>query len=71
MGISTKVAKRIARNPTMVLPDFGGITTRRFIYSSDEPLYAIVIAEIDNDRPLVVTVLHYSQTYTPRRNSNV
>ncbi len=57
MGISTKVAKRIWRDPDLVLPDFQGRATRRFLHSSTvEPAYAIVVEGED----IVVTVLHYS-----------
>jgi hypothetical protein len=59
MGISTKVAKRIVRNPTMVLPDFQGREDRRFMFSRDEPEYAVVVEESDAPRPTVVTILYY------------
>lgn len=60
MGISTKVAKRILRNPTLVLPDFQGDEDRRFVHSCDEPLYAIVTEDLGEPRLHVVTVLYYT-----------
>lgn len=60
MGISTKVAKRIVRNPTMVLPDFQGNPDRRFVYSDVEPEYAVVICQEDGEPDTVITVLYYT-----------
>jgi hypothetical protein len=59
MGISTKVAKRIHRHASMILPDFSGNEERSFMYSSREPGYAIVV-EAGTPRDTVVTVLIWS-----------
>lgn len=57
MGISTKVAKRIARHPSMVLPDFQGNSDRQFIHSKVEPEYVIILDVTSHE---VVTVMHFS-----------
>jgi hypothetical protein len=54
MGISTKVAKRIVRNPSMTRPDVPG-SHRRIAISNDEPDYVVVY--VPGDPNLIVTVL--------------
>jgi hypothetical protein len=64
MGVSTKVAKRIAQRPSLVLPDFSGRPERRFMVSEAEPDYAVVVDVEDN---AVVTVMYRDHAQYRRR----
>lgn len=64
MGISTKVAKRIVANPSLVLPDFQHHEDRRFIHSCDEPDYCVIATVADP--PEIITVLYFSDQYFQR-----
>ncbi len=58
MGISTKVAKAIAKNPTLTYSGNPGTDCRVYL-SEAHPEYAVVVGPppSGSDRPVVVTVL--------------
>lgn len=71
MGVSTKVAKRIVREPSTTRPDPQGHPRRRFVWSAVEPDYAVVV-DVESAPPVVCTVLYYtSEPFTrPERKAS-
>lgn len=66
MGISTKVAKQIVKNPSLTRPGHT-VETRRFVTSTLHPDYAVIYDEATNE---VVTVLFYCTERYIRRGES-
>lgn len=64
MNISTKVAKRIWRNPSVTRPDAPGGSHRLAVWSTVEPDYAIIVDPDTPDGKAVVITVLYSEEFT-------